>query len=149
MAKITFFEKTGCVNNTKQKLILSLAGHEIEAINIVQYEWTKDELIGFFEGMEVKDWFNKNAPGVTSGQVIPEKFTAETAIEAMLIEHLLIRRPLMLIDGEKYVGFDKELLEERIGLSAATKPKIADLLSQNLNDCPQVTKKMRLEFKTE
>lgn len=141
MAKVTFYEKTGCINNTKQKQILTLAGHEVVAIDLVKYEWTKEELLAFFNGMEVKDWFNKNAPTVTSGATVPDKFNAEDAIEAMLNEHLLIRRPLLVINGEKLVGFDKEILDKKIGLTQKPIPQLKDLLSQNLSDCPQASKK--------
>lgn len=140
MAKVIFYEKTGCVNNTKQKEILTMAGHSVEAINLVTYNWTKEELVSFFQDLPVKDWFNKNAPSVSSGETIPEKFTAEAALEAMLADHLLIRRPLMVIGNKKMVGFNKEELDQLIGITNATEPKLSALLAQNLSDCPQKSK---------
>ncbi len=145
MATITFFEKTGCVNNTKQKQILEMAGHTVEPVHIIQYNWTKEELLDFFNDLPVKEWFNKNAPTVQSGEVKPESFSAESAVEAMLKEHLLIKRPLMIIDGEKWVGFDKEKLEQKIGLNPASNPKIVRLLNENLSDCPQTAKNMQCD----
>lgn len=145
MATIIFYEKTGCVNNTKQKQILELAGHKLETVHIIQYHWTKIELLSFFEGLPVKDWFNKNAPTVQNGNVIPESFTPESAVEAMLEDHLLIRRPLMVIDGEKVVGFDKEYLDIKIGLNPASNPRIYSILNENLIDCPQKLKNMKCD----
>ncbi|MGQ1786868.1 MULTISPECIES: ArsC/Spx/MgsR family protein [unclassified Saccharicrinis] len=137
MASITFYEKTGCINNTKQKEILELAGHAVNPVHIVHHDWTKLELLSFFDGLPVKDWFNKNAPSVQTGEVKPEMYNAEEAIELMLHDHLLIRRPLLVIDEDKIVGFDKAYLEERIGLNPASNPKMLTLLNENLNDCPQ------------
>jgi len=145
MAKVIFYEKTGCVNNTKQKEILTMAGHEVEAINLVTYHWTKEELVSFFQDLPVKEWFNKNAPSVTSGQTIPEKYTAIQALEAMLADHLLIRRPLMVIGDKKLVGFNNQELDQLIGLSNQSEPKLAVLLGQNVSDCPQKSKGYRCD----
>ena len=93
MAKITFYEKTGCINNTKQKKILTLAGHEIKSIDLVKYPWTAKELKMFFEDLEVSKWFNLNAPSVSNGSIVPENFTEKSALEAMLDDHLLIKDP--------------------------------------------------------
>ena len=140
MATITFYEKTGCINNTKQKKILEMAGHKVNSIHIIQYDWTREELLDFFKGLPVKEWFNKNAPSVQSGEVLPDTFDEDSALDAMLDEHLLIRRPLMVIDGEKFVGFNKELLDEKIGLNPNSSPQIVSLLNENLSDCPQKAK---------
>lgn len=137
MAKIQFYEKTGCINNSKQKRILSLAGHEVEAIDLIEYAWTADELLSFFEGMEVKDWFNRNAPRVSSGELLPESFDAKTAIDAMLQDHLLIKRPLLVIGDAKLLGFDKEKIDALVGIKQTAVPEIQHLMKQNLDDCPQ------------
>ena len=83
MANIVFFEKTGCINNTRQKRILMLAGHEVETINLLDYPWTEETLLDFFDQLEVKDWFNRNAPAVVSGAFIPEEFNRKSALEAL------------------------------------------------------------------
>ena len=137
MANIIFYEKTGCVNNTKQKQLLTLAGHNVEAIDLIRYPWTSEELLSFFNGLEVKKWFNQNAPAVSSGEIIPEKYSVIAALDAMLADHLLIKRPLMIIDGHKLVGFDKAEIDRIIGLDKSKDPKIEILLAENLTDCPQ------------
>ncbi len=140
MATIVFFEKTGCINNTKQKQILTLAGHQVEAIDLLEYPWTKEKLLAFFEGLPVKDWFNINAPSVQSGKVKPDNYSFNEALEAMLLEPLLIRRPLIMIGDHKIVGFDKEKIREVAGLRQNDNPEMIYLLNQNLVDCPQKSK---------
>jgi nitrogenase-associated protein len=137
MAKIVFFEKTGCINNTKQKKILTMAGHDVEAVNLLKYPWSKTELLSFFSELEPADCFNRSAPAVVSGQVFPHDYSKAEAVEAMLIDRLLIKRPLLIIENQKFVGFDKEKLDALIGLATKDKPEIMDLLNQNLDDCPQ------------
>ncbi len=41
MAQITFFEKPGCINNTKQKAWLKTAGHEVQVVNLLEHSWSK------------------------------------------------------------------------------------------------------------
>ncbi|RKD89681.1 nitrogenase-associated protein [Mangrovibacterium diazotrophicum] len=137
MATIVFFEKTGCINNTKQKKILDLAGHYVQAVNLLKHPWTENELLSFFDQLEVKDWFNRNAPAITAGDVVPEDFDRESAIKALLKEPILIRRPLMVIGENRLVGFNPEELDHLIGIKAVKHEEAQNLLSQNLSVCPQ------------
>ncbi|WP_372776320.1 ArsC/Spx/MgsR family protein [Mangrovibacterium sp.] len=137
MARIVFFEKTGCINNTKQKNILTLAGHEVEPLNLLHYSWTNEELLSFFEGVEVKDWFNRNAPAIASGQLIPESFDPESALKTLIKEPILIKRPLMIVDGHRIVGFDTEKLDALIGIKGTQNAEARNLLHQNLTVCAQ------------
>ena len=137
MARIVFFEKTGCINNTKQKKILTLAGHEVEAINLLHHDWTEEELLSFFDQLEVKEWFNKNAPAVAKGEIDPVGFDRQSALEALLADPILIRRPLMVIGEQRLVGFDPEKLDSLIGIKEVTNPEAQTLLAQNLSVCAQ------------
>ncbi|WP_163717901.1 ArsC/Spx/MgsR family protein [Mangrovibacterium lignilyticum] len=137
MAKIMFFEKTGCINNTKQKKILTLAGHEVEAINLLHHPWTETELLSFFGLLEIKDWFNQNAPAVASGELDPESFNKESALEALLANPILIKRPLMIVGDERFVGFDPTKLDALIGIKEVENAEAQNLLSQNLSVCAQ------------
>lgn len=140
MATIKFYEKTGCINNTKQKRLLELAGHTVEAINLTTYKWTKEELLTFFKGIDTPECINPNAPAVTSNEVSPCQFTKEGAVEAMIADPLLIKRPLMIIDGKHYVGFDKEELDKLIGLTEEENDEVSILMNQNIVDCPNKSK---------
>lgn len=137
MGKIIFYEKTGCINNAKQKKILTLAGHTVQAVDLIQYPWRSDELLSFFDGLEVSQWFNPNAPKVTSGEVLPNQFNRETALQALIADHLLIKRPLMIVGNHKLVGFDEEVIDSLIGLHASTNHEIKNILKDNIIDCPR------------
>ncbi len=122
MATIVFYEKPGCGNNTKQKVWLAASGHTVLAKNLLIEKWTADRLRPFFGELPVAQWFNPAAPRVKSGEVDPTAYDAQTALTMMLAEPLLIRRPLMEVDGEFRAGFDPDAVNAWLGLNDA-KPK--------------------------
>lgn len=116
MAHVQFFEKPGCRNNTRQKALLEAAGHTVEAHSLLTHPWTAETLRPFFGDKPVAEWFNKAAPKVKDGQVVPAEATESSAIALMLDDHLLIRRPLMAVEGVLCCGFDPEAVDAWIGL---------------------------------
>ena len=137
MATVVFYEKPGCINNTKQKTLLALAGHTVDARNLLSHPWTESELISFFGDMEVPRWFNPNAPDVYNGIIDPQSYTRKSALKALIENPLLIKRPLLIIGDRSLVGFDKDLLESLIGLSQNPAPETETLMRENLSDCPK------------
>lgn len=119
MTTITFYEKPGCGNNTRQKALLAAAGHEVIARNLLAEPWTQERLLAFFGEHPVAEWFNRAAPRVKSGEVAPELLDANEALRLMLEDHLLIRRPLIEADGRKEIGFDQEKIHAWLGLMPA------------------------------
>ena len=119
MATVVFYEKPGCGNNTKQKVWLAASGHTVLAKNILTEKWTAERLHAYFGSMPVKQWFNIAAPRVKSGEIDPAMFDAQSALELLLQNPLLIRRPLMEVDGELHVGFDADAVRAWIGLNDA------------------------------
>ena len=117
MTTITFYEKPGCTNNSRQKALLTAAGHEIIARNLLTEVWTEQRLRDFFGNRPVAEWFNRAAPRVKSGAVVPELTDAETALGLMLDDPLLIRRPLIEADGRKEVGFEQNIIHTWLGLT--------------------------------
>lgn len=67
MATILFYEKPGCKNNTRQKAMLELSGHEVEAVNLLEYSWSKEELEEYLGEKPVAECFNPAAPAIKSG----------------------------------------------------------------------------------
>jgi nitrogenase-associated protein len=125
MATVIFFEKPGCANNARQKLWLSNAGHQVEARNLLTEPWTREGLCSFFGNRPVAQWFNRAAPRVKSGEVVPENIDADTALTLMLAEPLLIRRPLLESGGRREVGFDAAFIDAWLGLTPQTLGKLA------------------------
>jgi nitrogenase-associated protein len=117
MTHIVFFEKPGCGGNAKQRAALEAAGHTLERHSLLDAGWTRDSLMPFLQDLPVAQWFNRAAPRVKSGEVVPEALDAEAALALLLAEPLLIRRPLMQRpDGARLVGFDTEAVDRFVGL---------------------------------
>ena len=116
MAHIIFFEKPGCGGNAKQKAMLLAAHHTLEVKNLLESPWNKGELLLFLRPLAVPDWFNRAAPSVKSGEVVPESLSADEAINLLLAQPLLIRRPLMAVGESRMVGFDTAAVHAWVGL---------------------------------
>ncbi|MQY52170.1 hypothetical protein HCX48_09800 [Rhodocyclus tenuis] len=119
MAHITFYEKSGCSGNARQKALLIAAGHEVLARDLRKEAWSRERLLAFFGTRPVAQWFNRNAPAVKSGEIVPETLTAEAAMALLLREPLLIRRPLLEVGETRQVGFDPVAIDAWIGLGEA------------------------------
>lgn len=117
MATVIFYEKPGCGNNTKQKVWLAASGHTVLAKNLLIEKWTEERLRAFFGALPVAQWFNQSAPRIKSGAVDPTVLDAQAALDMMLAEPLLIRRPLMEVDSVLRVGFDAKAVDAWIGLN--------------------------------
>jgi len=117
MATVTFYEKSGCASNTKQKRLLTEAGHTVIAKNLLTEPWQADELRAFFGDLPVVNWFNANAPAVKYGEIEPETLSEADALAVMLENPLLIRRPLMQVGNERRVGFDAEKVAAWLGVA--------------------------------
>ena len=97
MATVTFYEKPGCSNNTRQKKLLAAAGHQVVAKDLLTETWQPERLRAFFGALAVRDWFNYSAPAIKHGEIEPDKLTEQEALALMLENPLLIRRPLMQV----------------------------------------------------
>jgi len=138
MSTVIFYEKPGCINNTKQKALLAAAGHIVDARNLLTEPWTPDRLRPFFGDRPIAQCFNPTAPAIKSSQVQPDRVDADTALALMVQDPLLIRRPLMQVGDRCEVGFDKEAVDQWISLQAAAgaQEQRDRLLRQDLETCP-------------
>jgi len=130
MATVYFYEKPGCINNTRQKGLLAAAGHTVQAKSLLTEKWTADRLRAFFGDLPVVAWFNPSAPRVREGEVLPETLDVGEALRLMLADPLLIRRPLMEVDGQRRVGFDPAAVDAWIGLCG-------NEVREDLETCPR------------
>ena len=129
MTDVIFYEKPGCINNTKQKKLLVKAGHKVESRNLLTEPWTAAKLLAFFNNLPVNAWFNQSAPAVKSGEVDPDMLTAEQAVRCLLADPILIRRPLMEVGNSKLVGFDPDQVNALLNVPTNG--------HENLESCPK------------
>jgi nitrogenase-associated protein len=140
METILFYEKPGCQNNIRQKKILELSGHVVESVNLLEHPWTKEELEHYLGEKPVADCFNPAAPVIKSGLVDPFDFTKEEALEEMIKEPLLIKRPLLKIGNHYIQGFDTAVLGNLINLKPVQGAEniVAESSISDLNSCPHI-----------
>ena len=130
MATVSFYEKPGCSNNTRQKKLLAAAGHQVVAKDILTETWQAERLRAFFGELAVRDWFNYSAPAIKHGEIEPDKLTEQEALALMLENPLLIRRPLMQVGNNLMAGFDQQTVNNWIGLE-----KIVE--TSDMESCPR------------
>jgi nitrogenase-associated protein len=117
MATVVFYEKPGCASNTRQKVLLAASGHTVLARSLLTEKWNAQRLRAFFGALPVAEWCNPSAPRIKSGEVRPAALDEAAALDLMLADPLLIRRPLMDVDGQCRSGFDPEAVDRWIGLA--------------------------------
>ncbi|HEX6734175.1 MAG TPA: ArsC/Spx/MgsR family protein [Azonexus sp.] len=122
MATITFYEKPGCKGNLRQKTLLAAAGHTVQARNLKTEPWTADRLLQFLGQLPVSEWFNRSAPAIKCGEIVPENLGFEHALRLLLQNPLLIRRPLLEVGEERRVGFDVAAIDAWLGLNGVELP---------------------------
>jgi nitrogenase-associated protein len=114
--RVVFYEKPGCASNARQKRALQAAGCDVQAHDLLREPWTATRLRAFLAALPVAQWFNPAAPRVKSGEIDPAALTADAALALLLAEPLLIRRPLIEVDGWRTAGYDAAVLERRLGV---------------------------------
>ena len=131
MATVTFYEKPGCANNTRQKKLLAAAGHQVIAKDLLTEKWTTTRLRPFFGKLAIRDWFNYSAPAIKLGEIDPETQSEEEALVLMLENPLLIRRPLMQVGDSLMAGFEQQAVDNWIGLTETE-------ATSDLESCPRL-----------
>ncbi|MDM5270808.1 arsenate reductase family protein [Sulfurovum sp. zt1-1] len=117
MKLIIFYEKPGCITNNKQKSSLRNAGCMVIGRSLLDHQMSHEELYTYLEKRPVKEWFNPNAPAVKNGEIDPNSYTEEEALDLLFHHPILIRRPLISVDGRRMCGFDKSVIEGILELS--------------------------------
>jgi nitrogenase-associated protein len=132
MALITYYTKLGCQTSAKQVEMLRQAGHQVEIRDLLAHCWVPEELTSYFGDLPVEGWFNPNSPRVKTGEIDPAAYDAPAALDLMLSDHLLIRRPLMESGGTRMCGFDPAKVHAWVGFDA---PEAAIARSAELQTC--------------
>jgi len=125
MKIVLFYEKPGCVTNAKQKKSLRDAGCIVIERNLLDNGLTINELAQFFENRPLPQWFNPNAPKIKSGEVDPGLMSETAALQLLMRDPILMKRPLMVIGGRKLCGFDQKRVEALLEMPLQTKVSTA------------------------
>ncbi|MBE9113204.1 nitrogenase-associated protein [Nodosilinea sp. LEGE 07298] len=141
MVTVNFYEKPGCTNNTRQKALLQASGHQVIAHNLLLEPWTPELLHLFFGELPVAQWFNTTARAITTGLVVPEQLDAEIALDLMVLDPHLIRRPLLQVGDQRQVGFDPDAISRWIGLGATVLGETG-ISPTDLTLCPKATARL-------
>ena len=130
MAVVHFYEKPGCINNKLQKQLLLDAGHIVFTYDLLEQPWVQEQakLRSFFGALPVADWFNRSAPAIKNGEVVPEALDEGQAIALMIADPLLIRRPLLEVDGRRHAGFEAKHIASWLKVNMTEK---------TMESCPQ------------
>jgi len=124
--------------------MLEAAGHIVIARNLLAEPWSAKDLRSFFGSTPVAAWFNPAAPRVKSGEVLPEKLDPASAIALMLYDPLLIRRPLVEVEGQRCAGFDRQPVTSLLGgpvdgdNEACSRPQAAAVKPISVSPCASI-----------
>lgn len=139
MAVVVFYEKPGCSGNARQKALLEGAGHTVVAKDLLRTSWLRMDLLSFLGALPVAQWFNRNAPAVKSGDIVPEEFDEATALALLQADPILIRRPLLEVAGERRAGFDVAAIDAWIGLAGAPPDAFSETCRHPGTPCASVS----------
>ena len=92
--------------------------------SLLDTSWTKETLSEFFKGLEVIDMFNPFAPQIRYKQIDINTLSKDEAINLMIKNPILIKRPLLDINGIKVCGFDIEKINELLNTNIDTNKKL-------------------------
>ena len=99
MADIIFYEEPGCINSEKQKAILQAGGHSLHCLDVLNFPWKREKLLAFVMGKNPVEMMNQTAPAIRRGEIVPKQLTFNEAVDMMLLDPILIKRPLIEVDG--------------------------------------------------
>ena len=120
----TFYEKTGCSGNAKQKELLKSHNISFSVKSLLDTPWTVETLSEFFKGLELIDIFNPFAPQIRDKQIDINTLSKDEAIELMIKNPILIKRPLLDINGIKLCGFNIKQINKLLNVNIDTNEKL-------------------------
>lgn len=129
--EVTFYEKTGCLGNKRQKEVLKANDVEFEVKSMLDTKWDKTTLESFFEDLEKEQIVNETAQKIKSGEIDVASLTKEQLIYKMVSDPILIKRPLIIVGDTKICGFDIPKLNSALNLKLDTKKEIGTCQSSD------------------
>jgi len=116
MAEIVFYAKPGCLTNRRQWALLQQLGYRVTVRDLLTENWSPVRLYPFLRSRPVREWFNPAAPAVRSGTLDSGRLDAAGALQLLVADPLLIRRPLLETTQGRYAGFEAAQLQARLGI---------------------------------
>jgi nitrogenase-associated protein len=116
MSKLVFYEKPGCDGNQRQTASLCELGYELAVRDLLKETWTPRSLLPYFANMPVVEWFNLSAPMIQSGEIAIDELSEQQALALMILEPVLIRRPLMQLGEIRQAGFEAGPVLDTLGV---------------------------------
>lgn len=137
MADIKFYTKSQCKNAHKQIDLLKMAGHTVNVIDLLEYEWNEFKLRYYFGNLPAPEWFNMKHPKIAQGYVDPKKLNVQEAIALLIEDHLYIRRPILEVGMDFQIGFHTEAIDKWIGLKPENEAD-ANRFNQDVTTCNEI-----------
>jgi len=112
MAKITFYWKPTCSTCKKVKKFLEERGHELELRDLDEYQPPRSLLENQVDARNVKAYLNTRSQTYIDHNLKEEPPTKKGAIELMMRDPSLIKRPIIVSGKIVIFGNDEEALKE-------------------------------------
>lgn len=114
---LEFFQHNNCLGNEIQRKVLTEAGFTLNVFSIFDINWKAEHLYLFFKDDPVYTWFDYSAKSLENKLFNPKTIAPLDAIDYMLKDNALIKRPLIHFNGEYCAGFETQLVKRLVKLS--------------------------------
>lgn len=112
MAKITFYYKPRCSTCEKAKKMLETLGHDLDLRDIEEYPPPRSLLETHIDAKNVKAYLNVHAKSYREHNLRADPPTKKGAIELMMRDPNLIKRPIAVRGKMAVFGCEEEALKE-------------------------------------
>ncbi|MGF1572725.1 MAG: arsenate reductase family protein [Sumerlaeia bacterium] len=112
MAKVTFYYKPKCQTCKKTQLYLEELGHELDLRDLEQYPPPRSLLETHIDAKNVKAYLNVYSTAYRDHGLKDDPPTKKGAIELMMRDPGLIKRPVTVKGKSAVFGFDEQALKD-------------------------------------
>lgn len=112
MAKVTFYYKPRCPTCEKAKKLLEQLGHELDLRDIEEYPPPRSLLETHIDAKNVKAYLNTRARSYLEHNLKNDPPTKKGAIELMMRDPNLIKRPISVKGKLAVFGHQEDALKE-------------------------------------
>ncbi len=124
MAEMIFFTNPECRIGQMQKKKLKDAGNQLQCKDLEKQDWSYETLLPFVRGRNPIEIMNSSAPDIRQGKIDPVLITFEEALSLMIESPILIKGPLIEVDGLHIQGANDIRLQRYLGETTPSNSKI-------------------------